>query len=679
MTFDYQILLSDPSNLGGGDDALLVRDLSAALADWSTHLTGVGVLKVQLNITGASATAGELASGGPSDAVLTALSGGVMHTEPSSQYELLTGYHVSGAASDITINVPVSALSNLYLNPSPTASFTVPGNEYDATSVFRHELMHGFGMSGYLLNASLPGFAKPQTPYDADVVQAANGQAYFVGHNAEAIYGGPVPLTSNSSSENLYHLANASTDPLGSDLMNGIGVAPGRVYWISGIDLAILQDVGEPVTANAGVAPYAITATNAIQTSGVAGTITEYDFTVQRHGDLTNAVTLNYSVAGVAAGAGIVPAGPDDFAGAVYPTGGIGFAAGVNTATLRIQVAGTSVLKPSEAFAVTLDDANGAPAVSAVATILNTNASSSPLGVARDGNGVATIALQGSHDQYVISPAGYGSVTVADLVAGRDGAQTVQDAADITFSDGTGRFDATGNAETVAHLYQAAFGRAADIDGLNFWTGSLDSGAVGLDSVATAFLSAPEFGGAVSHAALVQTLYQNVLDRPADADGLAYWTNALDHGASPAAALIGFAESPENLANTVGTIGDPHAAEAARLYQAAFGRAADGNGLAYWTSALQSGATPMAVAAGFTATPEFAQAYAGLSHANLVAGLYQNVLGRTGDPSGIAYWTAQLDAGRPVGGVLLGFADSPENRSATAGTTHDGWIYLHSA
>ena len=79
--------------------------------------------------------------------------------------------------------------------------------------------------------------------------------ANFVGGNAETAYGAllgtaatPVPLTILSNGETYFHVANASSDPLGHDLMNGIGLTAGTSVDISQVDLAMLRDAGAPVT-----------------------------------------------------------------------------------------------------------------------------------------------------------------------------------------------------------------------------------------------------------------------------------------------------------------------------------------------------------------------------------------------------------------------------------------------
>lgn len=121
---------------------------------------------------------------------------------------------------------------------------------------------------------------------------------------------------------------------------------------------------------------------------------------------------------------------------------------------------------------------------------------------------------------------------------------------------------------------------------------------------------------------------------------------------------------------------DGAAGNAYRLYQAAFNRVPDSDGLAYQVARLDAGASLSDVAAGFVASPEFTGAYGGLaSHAQLVQQLYHNVLHRDGEAAGIAYWSQQLDSGTPLSTVLIGFSESTENRAAVGGSIKDGiWL-----
>ena len=103
-----------------------------------------------------------------------------------------------------------------------------------------------------------------------------------------------------------------------------------------------------------------------------------------------------------------------------------------------------------------------------------------------------------------------------------------------------------------------------------------------------------------------------------------------------------------------------------RLYNAAFKRLPDANGLKYWISKYTSRENDdRAVAQSFLVSAEFKERYgANVSDNTYVNNLYQNVLGRLPDSSGLNYWLGQLNSGAETRyEVLLGFAESAENKN----------------
>lgn len=117
--------------------------------------------------------------------------------------------------------------------------------------------------------------------------------------------------------------------------------------------------------------------------------------------------------------------------------------------------------------------------------------------------------------------------------------------------------------------------------------------------------------------------------------------------------------------------------KAYRLYRAAFARTPDLLGLSYWITAMDGGASADAVAAEFTASPEFKTVYgAAPTNAQIVARFYQNVLGREGEAAGVAYWLGALDAKAvTVAQVLHGFSESAENKDAVLAAIGPGIEY----
>src|SRR5262249_5168218 len=76
----------------------------------------------------------------------------------------------------------------------------------------------------------------------------------------------------------------------------------------------------------------------------------------------------------------------------------------------------------------------------------------------------------------------------------------------------------------------------------------------------------------------VTQLYEDLLQRPPDDAGLAFWTGLLEHGASRQVVAAGFTGSPEYLQ-----------LEVRQLYRSLLHREADADGLRTFTALLQRG------------------------------------------------------------------------------------------
>ena len=117
-----------------------------------------------------------------------------------------------------------------------------------------------------------------------------------------------------------------------------------------------------------------------------------------------------------------------------------------------------------------------------------------------------------------------------------------------TFDQLTGLNDASGQ---MFRLYNAAFARFPDADGLEYWISNFSSGIDDSRAVAQSFLISDEFkeryGDNVSNAEFVETLYINILGRDYDQDGYDYWLGNLNNGVETRyELLLGFSESLEN-------------------------------------------------------------------------------------------------------------------------------------
>ncbi len=167
------------------------------------------------------------------------------------------------------------------------------------------------------------------------------------------------------------------------------------------------------------------------------------------------------------------------------------------------------------------------------------------------GGGRDVAEYSGSRSAYMISRSPDGARIVLDSSSGRDGRDTLSGVERLHFNDGYLAFDTT-RSDTGGQgylLYRAAFHRTPDADGLGYWVRELDRG-VNYADVAENFIASAEFtsrfGANLTSAQFLDLLYQNVLGRAGDADGVNYWMAQLNSGYARENLLASFAVSNEN-------------------------------------------------------------------------------------------------------------------------------------
>ncbi len=102
----------------------------------------------------------------------------------------------------------------------------------------------------------------------------------------------------------------------------------------------------------------------------------------------------------------------------------------------------------------------------------------------------------------------------------------------VTLDDILAATDYRADDADFLRLYRAFFDRDPDVAGARYWIGEARRG-VSYDDIAWAFSTSPEFVlryGPVSDEAFLETVYRNVLARPPDPDGFAYWLGLMNGG-----------------------------------------------------------------------------------------------------------------------------------------------------
>ncbi|MEL6266803.1 MAG: DUF4214 domain-containing protein, partial [Pseudomonadota bacterium] len=129
-------------------------------------------------------------------------------------------------------------------------------------------------------------------------------------------------------------------------------------------------------------------------------------------------------------------------------------------------------------------------------------------------------------------------------------------------------------------------------------------------------------------------------------------------------------ESIEQLSFTDGAINafiqDPDAVDIGYLYEVGFGRFPDRKGLDFWIAQERAGMSETEIAQQFLEVGELeriaGQPIDAFENRELVEFLYENVLKRPGEQSGVDFWTAALDSGFSRAELLIAFANAAENR-----------------
>lgn len=167
------------------------------------------------------------------------------------------------------------------------------------------------------------------------------------------------------------------------------------------------------------------------------------------------------------------------------------------------------------------------------------------------GAGIDTAVYSGLRSAYTVQRGADGV-----HVSGAEGADVLAGVERVAFTDGMLALDVDGSAGVAYRLYLAALGREPDAAGLGYWIRMLDQG-LSMADAARYFTQSEEFaslyGG--SHDAYLKALYEHVLHRAPDTDGLAWWTDQMDHhGVGNADVLLGFSNSAEFQAQVVGSM-----------------------------------------------------------------------------------------------------------------------------
>jgi hypothetical protein len=152
--------------------------------------------------------------------------------------------------------------------------------------------------------------------------------------------------------------------------------------------------------------------------------------------------------------------------------------------------------------------------------------------------------------------------------------------------------------------------------------------------------------------AFIHKVYQDVLHRTADADGLASWEGHLNQGMSRTQVVAAIMASPEGLVNQVTDV-----------YANVLHRLPDPSGLHTFTTFLAQGGTHTELEGILLGSQEYFVIHGASSRDGFLQAVYTDVLNRMPDSAGAAAFGQQLAAGVSRTAVATAILTSPEGRA----------------
>lgn len=115
-------------------------------------------------------------------------------------------------------------------------------------------------------------------------------------------------------------------------------------------------------------------------------------------------------------------------------------------------------------------------------------------------------------------------------------------------------------------------------------------------------------------------------------------------------------------------------ADITRLYEGLLDRAPDAEGLRGWVNYAATGASEATIAQRFLDSPEYAQLHTSQpNNTQFVQSLYEDVLGRTAEAQGLQGWVAALEGGTSRADVTAQIVQSPEAQNHMPVGVDQGW------
>jgi Tol biopolymer transport system component len=244
-----------------------------------------------------------------------------------------------------------SDASNLLGGGNNNNAFNLPGDDNNASDIFIKNLSDG---SITLVSTNAAGTQANGNSWGA--VFSPDGARIFFLSSASNLVAGDTNDATDIFVKDLFTgaIARISTDSSGAQATGGeviqfvLSPDGNHIAFNSSATNLVLDDFNEKTDIFIrSVSTVVVSATDAVKAEGQTG-FTSFTFTVTRSGDLTQAQSVAWAVAG----SGVVPADASDFNGPL--SGFVAFAAGETSKTVTLSVSADTIVESDEGFTITL-------------------------------------------------------------------------------------------------------------------------------------------------------------------------------------------------------------------------------------------------------------------------------------------------------------------------------------
>jgi hypothetical protein len=173
--------------------------------------------------------------------------------------------------------------------------------------------------------------------------------------------------------------------------------------------------------------------------------------------------------------------------------------------------------------------------------------------------------------------------------------------------------------------------------------------SISVGIVALLACSTPAFGGTIAEQNFIDAVYQDLLHRPADPAGVAFFLSLFDNGGT------GF-----DVAHTLDTSPTYYTDLLGSYYQGYLNRPVDPAGIMFYTNLRMQGGGDLQVQAGILGSPEYFTNRGAGDNSDFLNALYQDLLNRPADPGAIATFLPLLNAATPRSQVASDVLNSSE-------------------